>query len=382
MKNDLTSSKTMKELVEKADANLIPLKQGDTVEVEVISVGRNRINVNVKDFCTGIIPEKEFSTETIDMKPGDKILAYLIDLENEEGFAVLSLKRADKERVWQDLKDKLEKNESIKVRVSEFNRGGLIVQYGSLEGFLPISQISSNHYSQFSSDQTQIARVLKDLINQVLEVKVINIDPINNKLIFSEKEVTQMQQKEKVKKMYKVGQRVKCKITGIAPFGLFVNLGDAEGLVHISKISWERVTDLHRMFKIGEDIEAEIVSIENGKISLSMKQLTPDPWLKSVKKYEVDQKVEGLVTKITPFGAFVELDDKITGLLHISELANSKEDKKVSRLEDILEVGKKYSFKINKIEADAHKISLSLAEVKKEKVNSKKKTKEEKSPKK
>lgn len=357
----------MKDLVEKLGPSLIPLKIGTTTEVEVVSVTRNRIIVNVKDFFMGMIPEKEFSVETMELKPGDKILAYLIDLENQDGYAVFSLKRADKERVWQTLRQKLDSKEAVKVKAIDANRGGLVVQYGNIEGFVPISQLSTHYYSFSSkSDTTQMISELRKLIDKILEVKIISIDQTDNKLIFSEKEVSQANQKEKIKELFKVGSRVKGKISGIVQFGLFINLGEAEGLVHISEISWERVSDLNKMFKVGQEIEVEVISIENGKISLSIKRLTSDPWLKSVEKYKIGQELEGEITRITPFGAFVKLDEEISGLVHISELALQAKDKKVAKLEDVLTIGNKYKFKILSIEPEAHKVGLTLSSDKKE----------------
>lgn len=384
MNKKISQSKTMRDLVEKEGPSLIPLKKGTTLEVKIISITRNKILVNVNDLCLGIIPEKEFSTEAIDLKPGDKILAYLIDLENEEGYAVFSLRRADKERIWQDLRNKLNSGDIVKVRVVEANRGGLIVQYGSLEGFLPISRLSSKYYSLVNKHESnQMIGTLKKLIGQVLESKVINLDQFSNKLIFSEKEVSRAQQKEKIKGLFKLGQRVKGKISGIVPFGLFINLGEIEGLVHISEISWERISDLNRLFKIGDQVEAEIIDLENDKVSLSIKRLSPDPWLKTIKKYKPEQEVEGKVTRITPFGAFVELNNTISGLVHISELALQARDQKTIKPEDILEIDKKYKFKINKIEPEAHKISLSFVPEKREETVKKKSTvKEKKSSKK
>jgi len=357
------TEETMKELAERLGPSLIPLKIGTTMEVEVTSVSRNRILVNVKDLGIGLIPEKEFSGEGIEVKPKDKILASILNLENQDGYIILSLKRADKERIWQNLKEKMEANESINVKVLDANRGGLIVQFGSLEGFLPVSQLSPNLYSQSAkSDTSQLIYDLKKLVNKILDVKIINIDSANNKLIFSEKEVSQANRKEKIKEMFKVGQRIKGKITGIVPFGLFVNLGEIEGLIHISEISWERVSDLHKDYKIGQEVESEIIDLENGKISLSIKKLISDPWTKTAEKYQKDSVIQGKVLKLTPFGALIELEDKINGLVHISELTNKMKEMKNTKIEDMLEIGKNYQFKILEVDQSSHKINLSLFE--------------------
>lgn len=354
---DKKTQTSMKDLVEKLGPSIIPLKEGTTLEVEIISKTRNRILVNVNNLCEGIIPEKEFSTEVFDLKAGDKVLAYLLDLENDEGYSVLSLRRADKERIWQNLKEKMDSGENVKVKVLEANRGGLIVQYGNIEGFLPLSQLYQK-YVISKNEPNQIIDKLRNMIDKILEVKIINLDKSTNKLIFSEKEVGQKDHKEKMAKLYKVGDKLKGKITAIVPFGLFVDLGEAEGLVHISEISWERVSDINKIHTLGEEVEVEVISLENGKISLSIKRLMPDPWVKAVAKYKVGDEVVGKVIRITPFGAFAELDDQITGLVHISELFVKEKDNKNVRIEEILEIGKEYPFKILEIKSDAHRVSL------------------------
>lgn len=377
MTNTNSEFTTMKELMEKSGSSLVPMKIGSTYEVEIISKTRNRVLVNVNGLCLGIIPEKELSAEIVDLKPHDKILAYLIDLENDEGYAVLSLKRADRERVWKMLKDKMEKGESVKVKVNDANRGGLIVQYGSIEGFLPISQLAQK-YTVSPNETYKIVRELRGLIDKILEVKIINLDQSNNKLIFSEKEISQAHQKEKIQKLFKIGNKIEGKITAIVPFGLFVNLGEAEGLVHISEISWQHVSDLNKLFKVGDKVKTEIIDIHSGKISLSMKRLTPDPWVKATEKFKEGDVVKGTVARITPFGAFVELNDQITGLVHISELGDTKKTNQVVHVEEILALGNVYKFTIKKIEKETHKINLSYVVEKKsvaKKSSTKKKSK-------
>jgi len=355
--------KTMKELVEELGANIVPLKVGSTLEVTIISKTNSRITVNVNDVCQGIIPEKEFSTEVFDLKPGDKIVAYLLNLENDEGFAVLSLRRADKERIWQNLDEKLKAGDKLKVKIKEANKGGLIAQYGSIEGFIPLSQLNQKYIID-KNDPSLIINSLRKLTDKIMEVKVISIDKANNKLIFSEKEVNQAMMAEKIKKIYQIGNKIKGKITAIVPFGIFVNLGEIEGLVHISEISWDRVNDIKKLFKVGDEIESEIIDLDNGKVSLSLKRLEADPWLKAVEKYKTGEEIKGKVTRITPFGAFIELDDKVTGLVHISELAAGSHEKIQPKIDEILELGKIYNFKIVDIKPEVHRVSLSLLEEK------------------
>lgn len=347
---------SMQKIAEDKKIDLVPIKVGQMIDVEIVKISKNRILADLMGYNYGIIPEKEFSSDVLDLKPGDKIPVYVIMIENDEGYAVLSLKRASKERYWRILEESFSKKESVKVRVKQANRGGIIVEYGNIEGFLPVSQLSSEHYPKVGDHKDKILEKLKKLINASLNVRVITLEPQQNKVIFSEKEAGDEALKEKIKK-FKVGQSIDAKITGIVDFGLFVDIGDMEGLVHISEISWDKVENLQKKFKIGDQIKAEIIDISNNRISLSIKRLQDDPWLKLVNKYKKEEIVKGKVTKITPYGAFVKIDDKLNAMFHISELANIK-DKKVKTLNDLLEVGKEYKFKINTIEKDNHKIGL------------------------
>jgi ribosomal protein S1 len=185
-------------------------------------------------------------------------------------------------------------------------------------------------------------------------VKIISYDKVNNKIIFSEKAAGDADLEEKAKN-YQVGQRVTGKITGIVDFGLFVSLGDIEGLIHISQVSYQRINDLKDLFKVGQEVEAEIVSVDGGRISLSIKKLLPDPWQIEVKTLVVGGKIDGEVTKVTPYGAFVKLSDNLEGLLHVSQLGEGKKP------EEMTQEGKTYTFEIISIEPELRKISLKLA---------------------
>lgn len=350
--------KTMKELAAAYANRLVPIKDGEIIEVKVVEVLKNKILVDVAGFCVGIVPEREYSADTGELKPGDKTLAYILTLENQDGNCILSLRRADKEKVSKILEEKFTSGGVLTVKCNDANRGGLLCSFGDYEGFLPVSQLASSHYPKVTSgDKEEILSKLRQLINQNFQVKVISFEPQNNKLIFSEKAAGDIVAQEKIKK-YKVGDILEGEITGIVDFGLFISLGDIEGLVHISEASWEHVDDLRQLFKVGEKVKVQIVSTENNRISLSIKRLTEDPWLKEVDKYKIGDIVEGEVTRITPFGAFV-IFNKIDGLVHMSELGE-----KISNPADAVEVGKKYQFKIISIEPEVHKLNLSLKAVK------------------
>jgi small subunit ribosomal protein S1 len=346
--------KTMEELAALYSNKIIPFKTGDIVEVKILEIKRNKILVEVAGFCLGVIPEKEFSPEMSEVKLGGKTLAYILTLENDDGNCVLSLRRADKEKVAKILEEKFTTGGVLTVKCSDANRGGLLCSFGEYEGFLPVSQLASSHYPKVASgDKDEILAKLRTLLNQNFQVKILSFEPAQNKLIFSEKAAGDIVQQEKIKS-YKVGDIKEGEITGVVDFGLFVTLGDIEGLIHISEISWDRVENLKSMFKVGQKVKVKIISIENNRISLSLKRLTADPWMKEIEKYKVGEIFKGEVTRITPFGAFISLGD-VDGLAHISSLG-----KKVKSPDEVLEVGKVYNFEILEIVPELHKLSLAL----------------------
>jgi len=362
VKNDV---KTMKDVVSQAGNKLVPIRAGELFEVQVLQILKNKILVDVNGFTLGIIPEQEFSPEMPDLKVGDKILAYVLTVENDQGDAVLSLRRADKERISKLLATKYESGEVLPVKATSANKGGLICQFGDFEGFLPVSQLASSHYPKVSSgDRNEIFNRLKALVGQTFQVKILNFEPNAGKLIFSEKAAGDSLWQEKLSKI-KIGTTLQGEITGIVNFGLFVKaeLPDGEtmeGLVHISEVSWEHIEDLNKEFKVGQKIKVEVISTDNNRLSLSIKRLLPDPWLKEAAAYKVGQQVTGTVTKITPFGAFVKVGS-LDGLVHISKMGE-----KITDPRQVVEEGKSYEFEIVAIEKDLHKLSLSFkGEVKK-----------------
>jgi small subunit ribosomal protein S1 len=278
-------------------------------------------------------------------------------MEDDAGNVVLSMKRADREKYWIDLEKKFETGEPVAIKITDANKGGLMTELGGIQGFLPVSQLSPANYPRVTGgDKDEILTRLRRFIGQEVNVKVINCDKEGNKLIFSEKAVRATEVKAKIDK-YHVGDKVTGRITGIVDFGLFISVDpQIEGLVHISEVSWSRVTDLNKIFKVGDEVETMIISVDDGKISLSIKRLLPDPWVKAASKYKVGDVVRGEVTKITPFGAFVSLDEEIDGLVHISELSSDH----VLDPGSIVELGKEYQFKIISIEPDSHRLGLSL----------------------
>lgn len=359
---------TMEGLLEELGDRLLPFSEGEMVEATILAVGGNRIWVDVAGQSLGFIPEKEITSKQ-GLKVGDKVYCTVIAMEDDEGNVVLSLKRADREKYWLDLQEKFKTGEPAAVKITDANKGGLMTEIGGIPGFVPVSQLSPSNYPRVEGgDKEEILSRLRRFIGQEMMVKVINCDKEANKLIFSEKAVSADEVKQKLTK-YAVGDKIHGKVTGIVDFGLFISIDpQIEGLIHISEVSWSRVSDLHRLFKVGDEINAVIISIDEGRVSLSAKRLLSDPWVKAASKYKIGDAVKGEVTKITPFGAFVSLDEEIDGLVHISELSKSH----IADPNQIVELGKEYAFKIISIEPESHRLGLSLKVEKEEKSEKKK----------
>ncbi len=363
------TGETMEDLIAELGDNLLPFAEGDMVEASILAISGNRIWVDVAGQSLGFIPEKEITSKS-GLKIGDKTFATVIAMENEDGNVVLSMKRADREKYWLEMEEKFKSGEPTLIKITDANKGGLMTDVGGIQAFLPVSQLSPTNYPRVSGgDKDEILNRLRQFIGKEIAVKVIACDKESNKLIFSEKAVNATEVKTKIDK-FAVGDNVKGKITGIVDFGLFVSIDpQIEALVHISEVSWNRVSDLHKLFRVGDEVSATILSIDDGRISLSVKRLLPDPWVKAASKYKVGDVVSGEITKITPFGAFVSLDAEIDGLVHISELSTDH----IVDPGQIVDLGKKYDFKIISIEPENHRLGLSLKSDKEEKAEKKEK---------
>lgn len=358
---EAASSNPMAELLQKSGAD-VP-KLGDVMKGKVVSVSRNEVVVDLGSFGTGIVRGKEWFDVMdmyVELEPGDTVEASITELENENGQVDLSLKKAGLEKAWDAIKRLKEENKAFEVFVQEANKGGVIANVRGIQAFLPVSQLNSEHYPRVEGgDKNMILEKLKRLSNKELTVKVLDYDPEEEKLIISEKEA-EAEKKEFALRDYKVGAVIDGVVTGVVDFGVFVRFGDKEdleGLVHISELAWKRIEHPRDIVKVGDKIKVKIIAIDGARISLSLKSLQEDPWMKSAKKYAIGQEVEGKVTKVTPFGAFVQLDSDIHGLAHVSELSA---DGKTP--EAVLNVGDKKKFKIISIEPSDHRLGLSLKE--------------------
>lgn len=385
----------MKNILDKNDL-LKPPRIGEIVEGIIIGKGRAATFLDLGAIGTGIIYGKEFyeaKDRLRGLKKGDKIFAKIVDLENEDGFIELSISSASKELAFDILTKNKERGEILKVKILGANKGGLMAEVSGMPAFLPVSQLASSHYPKVEGgEKTKILRELQKLVGKELEVKIIDLSQRNEQIILSEK-AKEIDEKREILKNYKVGDIVEGEITGITDFGAFMkfsSLADLsaetkkakvkalkekgsvsegkelpspevavdesftlEGLIHISELDWKIIENPIEIVKVGEKIRAKIIEIEEGKVFLSLKALKKDPWEGIEKKYMKGEQVSGKVTKINPFGSFVQITPEIQGLCHISEFGGKK-------IEEILEIGKEYKFQILLLDEKEHKMNLKL----------------------
>lgn len=335
---------------------------GDLVEGPVIGIEKSRLYVDLQPYGTGIIYGREFIGARDIIKkinPGDIIAAKVVDVENKEGYVELSLKEARQAMIWSEAEEAIKNKTVLELPVQEANKGGLILTWQGVAGFLPASQLKADHYPRINDgDKDKILSELKKLIGQKISVVIIAATPKEGKLIFSEKS-PEFKDKEKIIEKYKVGDDVEGEVTGIVDFGLFVKMEEGlEGLVHISEINWSLVEDPRSLFKVGDKVRVKIIEIKDGKMSLSLKALKENPWKEAAKKYKKGDTISGVVIKFNKYGALASIEEGVAGLVHVSEFGNE------AKLKEKLELGKSYSFKITLFDPKDQKMTLSYAEKK------------------
>jgi small subunit ribosomal protein S1 len=358
MQKILCDSKVMEELLKDSADFALP-QPGTLVEGRVVTIHKNKVLVDLNGTATGIIfgQEAHDSAGTIKtLQVGDSVSAFVLEEEDEAGLVVLSLRRASQQKSWKRFVDAYENDTTIEVKATEANKGGLLLNIDGIKGFIPVSQLAPLHYPRVNgADAAQILARLQKLVGIPLNVKIINCDKEGGKLILSER-AAEKEEREKAMGSLEVGKKVKGKISGIVNFGIFVTFEGLEGLVHISEIAWGHVRDPNDYGKLGDEIEVLVIGKDDDKISLSMKRLTPDPWIEAAKKYSVGKMVKGQVSRVTAFGAFVKLDDDINGLIHISEISEDE----VSDPNKHLSIGDEIEAKIISIDTKEHRVGLSI----------------------
>ncbi len=346
---------TMDELLKNNEGLSKRIIAGDTVKGKVLSVKKHEILLDLGPQGVGLVPRKEASFAR-NLNVGDEVSASVIEAEMDDGYVLLSLRKAVKDKGWDEITTKLESSETIDVVPFDANRGGLLVEYEGIRGFLPVSQLSAEHYPRVgSADKDEILQRLNSLVGKTIKARILDASKKDNKLILSEKEAI----KDGLAKRFaelNVGDIVKGVVTGVVDFGVFVNVDGIEGLVHISEISWERVSNPSDYVKVGDQIEAKIIAIDKERLSLSVKQLTEDPWISEVEPLKKGSKVEGTITRITPFGAFVQISPAVEALVHVSELGEGSDVDP----EKIFTLNERKEFKVLDIDKEGRKISLSI----------------------
>ncbi len=346
------------------------LQVGDVVKGKISDISGSIVYVDLGGIGIGMVIGREaksgLSTDS-KLGIGSEIEAVVTDLYNEDGYIELSIREASYERAWDDLREKKEKEETVKTKILEANKGGLIVEINGITGFLPVSQLASNNYPRVEDgDRNKILELLKQLTNKELGVRILDVDQEEEKLIVSEKAAHSDQERKAITKL-KVGGIVEGEVSGVVEFGAFVKFpisnGDdtqsLEGLVHISEIAWQLIDNPKELMKVGEKVKAKIIGIDDTRISLSIKALLNDPWNSIEEKYKIGKVYKGKIDKINPFGAFVYLDKDIHGLAHVSEFQEAFPKKK---LEETVEPNKEYAWKVLSIESKSHRMGLVLVD--------------------
>jgi len=377
---ETATSEFAKLLMERPDAVRVA-RPGEVVKGKIFDIASNTLYVDLGALGMGIV----FGRELMDAQEtfrhahlGDDVEAVVVEPENDEGYVELSLRSASEEKAWEELRAKENSGEIFPVQILEANKGGLILRVSGVTGFLPVSQLNAAHYPRVEGgDKQKILEKLKGYIGQMFNVRVITADQNEGKLIVSEKEAMSPETQVALEGLEE-GAVVDGKVSGVVDFGVFIKFNwkkiELEGLVHISELAWQRIDNPSEFAKVGQPTQAIVIGVDGTRISLSLKRLRQDPWLSVEERYKVGEKVSGEVLKVTPFGAFVKLDEDIHGLAHISELTEDE----TLKPEEVIKPGQKHDFRIISIEPVEHRLGLSLktdSKEKKKKTAAKKKSK-------
>src|SRR2546427_4011536 len=348
-----------------ASTTPITIKRGDVVDGVIVRIDQDEILVDIGLKSEGVLSTKElpaagdWSFDNLHLN--DKVLVYIIQPETQDGHALLSLKRANAERQWRIAEEQYKNNELLKARVIDYNKGGLIVDVSGIRGFVPISQILNLKREEVASggDNQETAAKLQSMKDKELQLKIIEINRARNRLILSERLAVQewrQRRREELLDELKPGEVRRGVVSNLANFGAFIDLGGADGLVHISQLAWSRVNHPSEVLHIGQEVEVQVLSVDKDKkkIALSIKRAEVDPWTTVEQRYTPGQVVTGVVTKIAPFGAFARIEDGIEGLIHLSELMPGM-DPKAS-----LHEGQQLQLRILRIDAERRRLGLSL----------------------
>ncbi len=355
----------MEELLAENDYSFKSVRRGETIEGTVVRVDPDEILVDIGLKSEGVIPQREFLSDTLDEEPpqvGDKTLVYVIQPESSEGHAVLSLRRAHLERSWRDIEDLYNRGAMIEAPVVDHNKGGLIVDVKGVRGFVPVSQVLDlRNVSRQEGESEEVAQTLASMNGRRLPLKIIEINRSRNRLILSERAAVQEQRtlrKDELIDQLQPGQVRRGVVSNLTNFGAFVDLGGADGLVHVSELSYNRVNHPSEILRVGQEVDVMVLSVDRDskKIALSLKRALPDPWTTVEERYHVGQVVPATITKLAKFGAFAKVEDGLEGLIHLTELT----DLAVQDPEQVIKEGQDVDVKIIHINTERRRLGLSV----------------------
>ena len=360
--NSVASSTELAELIKKHSKEVRVFRTGDVVEGTIVAMDRRYILVDLNAKSEGLISKDELKFIPEDLrglKIGDKITATVVQPENKQGNLVLTLKKAVNDRNWNELVDLYKSGETIDVQVLDYLKGGLVVDAFGQRGYIPISHLSRQHFEQFNSamagaSDSDAQHSLGGLKGSMLIVKVIEVDPNKNRLVMSEKEVMSIEEvafKERRISELQIGDITEGTVSTVLPYGVLVDLKGIDGLIHISEIAWEKVSNPEDYFKAGDSVTVKVIGKDDDKIALSVKELKENPWDKVEEKYPLGKRIKATVSKVVPFGAFIELEPGLDGLIHISETVGP------------LKVGDEVEAVVVNVDSKERKLALSIRQI-------------------
>src|SRR5579875_493901 len=364
--DDTDDMTDMQQLLDEQDSQFKSIKRGDVIEGQIVRIDQDEILVDIGLKSEGVLSTKELPAQgygsLAELNVGDTVLVYIMQPETPEGHAVVSIKRARQERQWRIAQEQFERGELLEAEVIDHNKGGLIVNLEGIRGFVPISQIL-NLKREDTADNAETQAKLQSMVGRKLQLKIIEINRNRNRLILSERQAVQewrSRRREELLNELQVGEVRQGVVSNLANFGAFVDLGGADGLVHISQLAWSRVNHPSEVLKVGQKVEVQVLSVdrEKKKIALSIKKAEVDPWSTVEQRYHIGQLATGTITKIAPFGAFARIEDGVEGLIHLSEMPAGTQDPK-----NVLREGQDITVRILRIEPDRRRLGLSIRQV-------------------
>ena len=363
---DQPHNQTMESLLESESLSVELPQVGEIRKGVIASIGASQILVSVGAKSEGVVAGRELeqltAEERAELKVGQEVNVYVLNPEDQNGNVVLSFKRAQEEMSWENVEKMIADETVIDTKIIGFNKGGLIVAVGNLRGFVTSSQISSIRRAQSTGDTPE--QRWQKMVGQAISVRIIEVDRERRRLILSERSTStesRSSMKDRVISELEEGKVYTGKVTSLADFGAFVNVNGADGLVHLSELSWDRLQHPKEMLEVGQEVKVKVINIDRDKkrIGLSMRALQDDPWKSRVEKFSVGQLVEGSITRLTKFGAFARLEGDVEGLIHISELSENR----VEHPKEVLKEGEVKTLRVIRIDGEQHRIGLSLRKV-------------------